>query len=344
MSYVIDVLSLWRYFVTTLPSVAPVLDGITLEKPVLKALRNQYGETLTALGAVNPNIVVLDADLACSTQTQLFADKYPDRFFNQGIAEQDLLCTAAGLSTTGKIPFVSTFALFATGRAWDQLRNTIAYSHLNVKICPTHSGLSLGEDGASHQSIEDIALTRVIPGMTVVVPSDAVETDAIIRWAADYQGPVYVRLVRPNCPVIHNASQYTFTPYTIETLRTGHALTLVATGETVYHALVAAEHLAAQHGIECDVLNVRFIKPLDVPALVASAEKTGKVLTVESHQVIGGLGGAVCEALSEHYPVPVKRLGTQDRFGQSGTGADLFKEYGIDSPAIVQAALSFVNQ
>jgi transketolase len=324
-------------------TLSPVLQPIDLQKPAQKALRNQYGETLVALGEQNPNIVVLDADLACSTQTQMFANRFPDRFFNQGIAEQDLLCTAAGLATTGKIPFVSTFALFATGRAWDQLRNTIAYSHLNVKICPTHSGLSLGEDGASHQSIEDIALTRVIPGMTVLVPSDAVETDAAIRWAAAYDGPVYVRLVRPNCPVIHDAAQYQFNPYTIETLRTGQNLTLVATGETVYHALLAAQTLAADHQIECDVLNVRFIKPLDSDTLVASARKTGKVLTVESHQVIGGLGGAVCEALSEHHPVPVKRLGTQDRFGQSGTGPELFAEYGIDATAIVQAALNLVK-
>jgi transketolase len=321
-------------------TLAPVIHPQLFNAPAQKALRVQFGETLVALGEADPNIVVLDADLACSTQTQLFAQRFPDRFFNQGIAEQDLLCTAAGLATTGKIPFISTFALFATGRAWDQLRNTIAYSHLNVKICPTHSGLSLGEDGASHQSIEDIALTRVIPGMTVLVPCDAVETDAAIRWAAAYNGPVYVRLVRPNCPVIHQAETYQF-DQSIEVLRTGANLTLVATGETVYEALKAAEVLATQHNLQCDVLNVRCIKPLDEATLLASAQKTGKMITVESHQVLGGLGGAVCEAACNHAnPVPVKRLGVQDRFGQSGTAEALFAEYGINAEAIVAAALA----
>lgn len=317
---------------------------INLEKPEMKALRNQFGETLAALGAENPNIVVLDADLACSTQTKMFGDKFPERFFNQGISEQDLVNTAAGLSTTGKIPFVSTFALFASGKAWDQIRNTVCYSGLNVKVAPTHSGLSLGEDGASHQSIEDIALMRVIPGMTVVVPCDAVETDAVVRWATEYYGPVYIRLVRPNCPVIHDRASYHFQPYKIEVMREGTDITLVGTGETVYYAMVAAERLAKAHGIQAEVLSCTFIKPLDVETLVASAKKTGKVLTVESHQVIGGLGGAVCEALSEHLPVPVKRLGTQDRFGQSGTQETLFKEYGIDADAIYEAALAQVKR
>lgn len=317
---------------------------INLEKPEKKALRNQFGETLVALGAENPNIVVLDADLACSTQTKMFGDRYPERFFNQGISEQDLVNTAAGLATTGKIPFVSTFALFASGKAWDQVRNTVCYSNLNVKIAPTHSGLSLGEDGASHQSIEDIALMRVIPGMTVVVPSDSVETDAVVRWAAAYEGPVYIRLVRPNCPIIHDAEAYAFTPYKMEVMRTGKDITLVGTGETVYHALVAAERLSKDHGIEAEVLSCTFIKPLDAETLVASAQKTGRVVTVESHQVYGGLGGAVCEALSEHHPVPVKRLGTQDRFGQSGTAEALFKEYGIDADAITAAALELTQK
>lgn len=307
---------------------------IDLENPPIKALRKQFGETLVALGAENPNIVVLDADLACSTQTQMFGDKYPERFFNQGISEMDLVNTAAGLSTTGKIPFLSTFALFASGKGWDQIRNSVCYSELNVKICPTHSGLSLGEDGASHQSIEDIAIMRVIPKMTVVVPSDAVETDHIIRWAAEYYGPVYVRLVRPDCPVIHDAASFKFEPYKIRVERAGKDITIVATGETVYHALLAAERLKKDNGIDAEVLNCSFIKPFDHNTLVTSAQKTGKVLTVESHQVIGGLGGAVSEALGEYHPTPIKRLGTQDRFGQSGTGKALFKEYGIDWEAI----------
>lgn len=319
---------------------------INLEKPELKALRNQYGETLAALGAENPNIVVLDADLACSTQTQKFADKFPDRFFNQGISEQDLINTAAGLSTTGKIPFCSTFALFAAGKGWDQIRNTVCYSGLNVKVCPTHSGLSLGEDGASHQSIEDIALMRVIPGMTVIVPSDAVETDRVIRWAAEYYGPVYVRLVRPNCPVIHDNSTYQLDaamPHRIRVEREGSDITLAATGETVYQALLAAERLQKDHGISTEVLNCAFIKPFDTETLVKSARKTGKVITVESHQIFGGLAGVVCEELSAHQPTPVRRLGTQDRFGQSGTGDALFKEYGIDWEAIYNEAVRWVK-
>lgn len=319
---------------------------INLEKPELKALRNQYGETLAALGAENPNIVVLDADLACSTQTQKFADKFPDRFFNQGISEQDLINTAAGLSTTGKIPFCSTFALFAAGKGWDQIRNTVCYSGLNVKVCPTHSGLSLGEDGASHQSIEDIALMRVIPGMTVIVPSDAVETDRVIRWAAEYYGPVYVRLVRPNCPVIHDNATYQLDaamPHRIRVEREGSDITFAATGETVYHALLAAERLQKDHGISAEVLNCAFIKPFDTETLVKSARKTGKVITVESHQIFGGLAGVVCEELSAHQPTPVRRLGTQDRFGQSGTGDALFKEYGIDWEAIYNEAVRWVK-
>ena len=315
---------------------------MNLEKPELKALRNQFGETLVELGATNPNIVVLDADLACSTQTGKFAEKYPERFFNQGIAEQDLINTAAGLATTGKIPFCSTFALFASGKGWDQIRNTICYSNLNVKVCPTHSGLSLGEDGASHQSIEDIALMRVIPNMTVVVPSDAVETDQVIRWATETYGPMYIRLVRPNCPVIHDAS-YRLEPGKIRIEREGRDITLVATGETVYHALLAAERLEKEHQIQAEVLNVLFIKPFDTETLVKSAQKTGKVITVESHQILGGLAGVVCEELSTHAPTPVKRLGTQDRFGQSGTAETLFKEYGIDAEAISKTALDWLK-
>ncbi len=314
---------------------------IDLQKPEKKALRKQFGETLVELGKKHSNLVVLDADLSCSTQTKMFGDAYPERFFNQGIAEMDLINTAAGLATTGKIPVVSTFALFASGKAWEAVRNTVCYSNLNVKIMPTHSGISLGEDGASHQSIEDIALMRVIPGMTVLVPSDAVETEAMVRWAIeDYVGPVYVRLTRTNWPVIHDVDRYTFNPGKIEVMREGSDITIVATGEPVYEALLAAEALAKE-GINAEVLNCGFIKPLDTDTLVASAKKTGKVLTVESHQVLAGLGGAVCEALSEHHPTPVKRLGTQDRFGQSGQQAPLFKEYGIDAEAIMQAVKSF---
>lgn len=315
---------------------------IDLNKPEKVALRNQFGDTLAELGKTDKDIVVLDADLACSTQTQRFANVFPDRFFNQGISEADMMCTAAGLAAVGKKPFVSTFALFASGRAWDQVRNTICYSELNVKICPTHSGISLGEDGASHQSIEDIALMRTIPNMTVIVPSDAVETEQVIRWANTVNAPMYIRLVRTNHAVIH-PKNYTFEPYKMEVLQQGKDLTICATGEMVYHALLAAQWLKQKNNIEAEVLNCSFIKPLDVETLVVSAKKTGKVLTVESHQYIAGLGGAVCEALTEHYPVPVKRLGTEDRFGQSGKPEDLFKEYGLDPESIYQKALAFVQ-
>ena len=314
---------------------ADIMDAeINLEKPNKAAPRVTFGETLAELGKTNPNIVVLDADLSCSTQTQFFAKAHPERFFNQGIAEQDLVNTAAGLATTGKVPFLSTFAMFASGKAWEPVRNTVAYSDLNVKIAPTHSGISLGEDGASHQSIEDIALMRVIPGMQVIVPSDSVETEAVIKWAAETHGPMYIRLVRPNIPLIHRRSEYTLEPNKIRVEREGSDLTLVATGETVYHALLAAERLHAQKGISVEVLNALFIKPFDTETLVASAKKTGKVMTVESHNVIGGLGGVVAETLSEFQPTPLKRLGVQDRFGQSGTGEALFKEYGIDAQSI----------
>lgn len=317
---------------------------LNLEKPEKKALRNQFGDTLAELGVTNPDIVVLDADLACSTQTARFAEKFPERFFNQGISEQDLINTAAGLATTGKIPFCSTFALFASGKGWDQIRNTVCYSNLNVKIAPTHSGLSLGEDGASHQSIEDIALMRVIPNMTVIVPSDAVETDRVVRWAAATQGPMYIRLVRPNCPVIHDEATYQLAPGKLRVEREGRDITVVGTGETVYHALLAAERLKKDHGVSVEVLNAVFIKPFDTETLVASARKTGKVLTVESHQVMGGLAGVVCEELSQHHPTPVRRLGTQDRFGQSGTAEALFAEYGIDTDAIYRNVLECLGR
>jgi transketolase len=327
---------------TATSSLSPMV-CIDLDNPTKKALRKQFGETLVDLGKTNPQIVALDADLACSTQTQLFANAYPERFFNQGISEQDLVNTAAGLSTTGKIPFISTFAIFASGKGWDQIRNTVCYSGLNVKICPTHSGLSLGEDGASHQSIEDIALMRVIPGMTVIVPSDAVETDAAIRWAAAYNGPVYVRLVRTDWPVLYKADSYKLEAGKNPVLRTGKDITICATGETVFHALKAADVLAKDHHIEAEVINCVFIKPFDVETLVTSAAKTGRVLTVESHQVMGGLGGVVSETLGEHCPTAIKRLGTQDRFGQSGTGDALFREYGIDWHAIVNTSAKWVH-
>ncbi|MFM7469611.1 MAG: transketolase family protein [Vampirovibrionales bacterium] len=332
----------------TLPTTLPAcydasLSALVFTNPEKVAPRNQFGDTLAALGHTVENLVVLDADLACSTQTARFQKHFPERFFNQGIAEQDLINTAAGLAAVGKIPVVSTFAMFASGKAWEPIRNTVCYSDLNVKICPTHSGLSLGEDGASHQSIEDIALMRVIPHMTVLIPADAVETDAMVRYAVErHQGPLYLRLVRPNSPVLFNPESYVFDPTRMPVLRTGSHITLVGTGETVYEALLAAEALAAL-GIEAEVLNARSIKPFDVATLIQSAAKTGKVLTVESHQVIGGLGGVVAETLAEHHPTRLKRLGTQDRFGQSGTASDLFREYGIDAHSITETVKAWLG-
>jgi transketolase len=319
---------------------------LDLEQPQYHAPRVMFGDTLAALGENNPALVVLDADLACSTQTGKFAKAFPQRFFNQGIAEQDLVNTAAGLATTGHVPVLSTFALFASGKAWEPIRNTVAYSQLNVKIAPTHSGLSLGEDGASHQSIEDIALMRVIPEMTVIVPSDSVETEAVLRWAVATHGPMYIRLVRPEVPLLHARSGYEINPafpHKLRVEREGTDLTLVATGEALYFALLAAQRLQQGHGIAVEVLNALFIKPFDTEGLVASAKKTGKVMTVESHNVIGGLGGVVCETLAEHHPTPVKRLGVQDRFGQSGTAKALFKEYGLDAEAIEAAVLAWLK-
>jgi transketolase len=319
------------------------LNPAVFSNPEKVAPRNQFGDTLADLGKTVENLVVLDADLACSTQTARFQKHFPERFFNQGIAEQDLINTAAGLAAVGKIPVVSTFAMFASGKAWEPIRNTVCYSDLNVKICPTHSGLSLGEDGASHQSIEDIALMRVIPHMTVLVPADAVETDAMVRYAiTQHHGPMYLRLVRPNSPVLFNQATYQFDPLKMPVLRQGKDITLVGTGETVYEALLAGEALAAL-GIEAEVLNARSIKPFDAETLVASAKKTGKVVTIESHQVIGGLGGVVAETLSEYQPTPLKRLGTQDRFGQSGTASDLFREYGIDAHSITETVKAWLQ-
>lgn len=304
-------------------------------KPEKTSLRNAYGETLVELGMENPNIVVLDADLSCSTQTQLFAKKFPERFFNVGIAEQDAMGTAAGLSACGKTVFVSTFAVFASGRAYDQVRTSIAYPGFNVKIVATHGGITVGEDGATHQALEDISLMRSIPGMTVIIPADEAETREAIRFAASYQGPVYVRIARPNLPMVFDKERYKFNYPKATVIKEGLDITIAANGETIYEALRCAKMLE-ESNILAEVINVSTIKPLDQETIIKSARKTGAVLTVENHSIIGGLGSAVCECLSENYPIPVKRVGVKDVFGQSGNADLLMSEYGLTAEKFIK--------
>ncbi len=306
-----------------------------------KSVRSVYGSTLVELGKKNKNIVVLDADLSCSTQTQLFAKEFPERFFNVGIAEQDLMTTAAGLSCTGKIPFVSTFAMFATGRAWEQIRNTICYSNLNVKIAATHGGITVGEDGASHQALEDISLMRSIPNMTVIVPADAQETKQAVEFAASYKGPVYIRIARTSLPDIFDSS-YKFTPYKAMIMREGDDITLITNGETLVETLDCATILE-EKGISSEIINMPVVKPIDAETIIKSAKKTNRVFTIENHSVIGGLGSAVCEVLSENYPVKVTRIGTNDEFGQSGTAKELMNYYGLSSVKLAEKITGFLK-
>lgn len=300
------------------------------------ATRDAYGQALVKLGEVNPQVVVLDADLAGSTKTIKFKQAFPERFFNVGIAEQNLIGTAAGLAASGKIPFASTFAIFATGRAFEMIRNTVAYPKLNVKIAASHAGLTVGEDGASHQALEDIAVMRAVPNMTVIVPADAVETEQAVFRAAEHYGPVYIRLGRPGVPVIYDEN-YRFEIGKAHLLRPGRHVGLVATGIMVAIALEAAD-LLAKEGIEAAVLNMSTIKPLDKKAVIELARATGALVTAEEHTVIGGLGSAVAEAVAEHYPVPVLRVGVEDCFGQSGTPAELLAAYGLTRENIAQKA------
>ncbi|NLG86489.1 MAG: transketolase family protein [Firmicutes bacterium] len=300
------------------------------------ATRDAYGETLIELGRELKNLVVLDADLSKSTKTAGFAKLFPERFFNMGIAESNLVGTAAGLAAAGKIPFVSTFAVFATGRAYDQIRNSVAYPHLNVKICATHAGITVGEDGASHQALEDIALMRALPGMTVIVPADAPETKQAVRAATKHQGPVYIRLGRSGVPVI-SPPDYQFEVGQVAVLRPGEDVAIFACGIMVSVALTAAE-LLAQKDIRAEVINVSTIKPLNVQQVAAAAAKTKAVVTCEEHNIIGGLGSAVAEVLGEHCPVPLERVGINDVFGQSGTPADLLAHYGLTAEKVASAA------
>ena len=298
------------------------------------ATRESYGNALVELGAENPNVVVLDADLAAATKTGMFKKAYPDRHIDCGIAECNMMGVAAGLATTGKIPFVSSFAMFAAGRAFEQVRNSVGYPHLNVKIGATHAGITVGEDGATHQ--------RTIPGMVVMCPADDVEAKAAVKAAAEYEGPVYLRFGRAACPVINDRPDYKFEIGKGNVVREGSDVTIVATGICVGNALEAAEMLAAD-GISAEVINICTIKPLDEELIVKSAKKTGKVVTAEEHSVIGGLGSAVCDALCKSYPVPVKKIGMQDTFGESGSAAALVEKYQLDGKGIYAQVKEFMK-
>ena len=304
------------------------------------ATRESYGNALVELGAENPNVVVLDADLAAATKTGVFKKAYPDRHIDCGIAECNMMGIAAGLSTTGIVPFASTFAMFAAGRAFEQVRNSIGYPHLNVKIGATHAGISVGEDGATHQCNEDIALMRTIPGMVILNPADDVEAKACVKAAYEYNGPVYLRFGRLAVPVINDRPDYKFELGKGVVLREGKDVTIVATGLCVSSALEAAEKLAAD-GIDAKIINIHTIKPLDEELIVAAAKETGKVVTVEEHSVIGGLGSAVCDALAEKCPVPVKKIGVQDVFGESGPAAALLAKYKLDGEGVYEQVKEF---
>lgn len=306
------------------------------------ATRDSYGNALAELGKEHENLVVLDADLAAATKTGVFKKAYPERFIDCGIAEANMTGVAAGLSTCGKVPFISSFAMFVAGRAFEQVRNSIGYPHLNVKIGATHAGITVGEDGATHQCNEDIALMRTIPGMVIINPADDVEARAAVKAAYEYEGPVYLRFGRLALPIIHNESSYKFEIGKGEILRDGKDVTIVATGAMVSNSLEAAERLAAD-GIEAKVINIHTIKPLDKELVVAAAKETGKVVTVEEHSVIGGLGSAVCDTLAQKAPTQVMKIGMNDIFGESGSAVELLKKYKLDAESIYEKIKNFVK-
>ncbi len=307
-----------------------------------QSTRKAYGETLACLGETDERIVVLDADLSCSTQTAMFGKKFPERFFNMGVSEQDMIGTAAGLAAAGKIPFASTFAIFQTGRAWEQIRQSVCYSNLNVKLVASHGGVTVGEDGATHHCLEDIALMRVLPNMTVIIPADACETKKAVIAAHEYEGPVYIRVSRYDFPVIFD-EDYEFTIGRAKALRAGWDLTFITTGIMVSAAMDAAESLAAR-GIDARVINMSTIKPIDRKSIVTAAEETGAIITAEEHSIIGGLGSAVAEVLSETCPVILKRIGICDQYGVSAKPAVLLEEYGLTAKNLEKTALEILTK
>ena len=306
------------------------------------ATRQSYGEALVDLGKKHENLVVLDADLAEATKTAIFRKEFPERHIDCGIQEADMIGIAAGLASCGKVPFCSTFAMFAAGRAYEQVRNSVGYPHLNVKIGATHAGISVGEDGATHQCLEDIALMRVIPGMVVINPADDVEAKAAVQAAYDYEGPVYLRFGRLAVPVINDRPDYKFEIGKGYVVKEGTDVTIIATGLEVSAAVDAAD-LLAKEGISAEVVNIHTIKPIDKELIIKEAEKTGKVVTVEEHSVIGGLGSAVCEVLSENQPLPVKRIGVYDRFGESGPAVELLHKYKLDGEGIAEQVKGYLK-
>lgn len=313
-----------------------------IDKENRKSIRNVFGKTLAELGKINPDIVVLDADLSCSTQTQMFAKEFPDRFFNTGIAEQDMIATAAGLASVGKIPFASTFAMFATGRTYDQIRNSVCYPEFNVKIVGTHGGVTVGEDGASHQALEDISLMRGIPNMSVIVPADCRECEQVIKFAAENYGPMYIRIPRTNvCDIFDESYEFDFCKAKV--LEDGTDVTVITNGETLAEVLVAAETLK-EKGYSVQVIHVPVVKPLDGATIIDCVKKTRFVMVVENHFITGGLGSAVCELLAEYYPVPVHRIGVNDNFGQSGKWDFLLDYYGLSSDKLVESIKRYIDK
>lgn len=306
---------------------------LSLDLNTKKSIREAFGKKLAELGS-NDNLVVLDSDLSCSTQTKFFAQKYPERFFNCGIAEQNMITTAAGLAVTGKIPFASTFAVFATGRVYDQIRASVCYQKANVKIIGTHGGITVGEDGATHQALEDISLMRGLPNMTVIVPADSNECEQAVEFASKFEGPVYIRISRNNLPDIYS-NDYKFNLNKAVILKEGKDLTLISNGDVLSEAILAGEILA-QKGIDAEIISMPVIKPFDCDTVINSARKTGFVVTVENHSIIGGLGSAVSEVLSEKLPSRVLRIGMNDEFGQSGTPNELLKHYKLDAESIAK--------
>ncbi len=307
------------------------------------ATRDSYGDALVELGKEHENLVVMDADLAGATKTDKFKKAFPERFLDCGIAEANMAGIAAGLSTCGKIPFISSFAMFAAGRAYEQVRNSIGYPHLNVKIGATHAGISVGEDGATHQCLEDLALMREIPGMVVLNPCDDIEARAAVKAAYEYVGPVYLRFGRLAVPVVNDEATYEFQIGKGVVLKEGTDVSIFATGLEVYETLEAGKLLEAD-GINAEIINIHTIKPLDEELVAASAAKTGKVVTVEEHSVVGGLGSAVCECLSEKLPTKVKRIGVNDVFGESGPALELIAKYGLDAESIYKKVKAFVKE
>lgn len=314
---------------------------LTIDKANKKSVREAFGKALVDAGRFNPNVVVLDADLSCSTQTKIFAKEFPDRFFNVGIAEQDLVTTAAGLAAVGKIPFCAAFAVFITGRAYDQIRSSICYSGLNVKLVGTHGGITVGEDGATHQALEDIALMSNLPGMTVIVPSDRHEINAVVKFAAEYDGPVYIRIPRTNLPDVFDEN-YKFDFYKAQILKEGKDITIVTNGEMLQEVVEASTELSKK-GIDAEIINVPVVKPFDIETILKSSQKTNLVVTVENHSIRGGIGSIICEQLSAIKPTKVIRLGVDDEFGQSGTSDKLLDYYGLNSDKIVERIIEILK-